>query len=102
MNMATSYSFITVVAVIIATINRHTAAKQTAASISAVCVFRREEVDLHKYSAILAAIKPVRKQLNDEIKKALSPIDYYLHKVKGMKKRTSFVFFETMSDFSLI
>ena len=76
--MARSYTLLIASAIILATIHRH-----VTASISAVCVFRREEVDLHKYSAILAAIKPVRGQLDKEIKKALSPIDYYFHKMKG-------------------
>ena len=77
-NMARSYTLLIASAIILATIHRH-----VTASISAVCVFRREEIDLHKYSAILAAIKPVRGQLDREIKKALSPIDYYFHQMKG-------------------
>ena len=81
--MALSYSLIIATAVILATIHRH-----VTASISAVCVFRREEIDLHKYSAILAAIKPIRGQLGNEIKKTLSPLDYYYHKIKGKRKET--------------
>jgi hypothetical protein len=53
------------------------------AKISAVAIFRRDEVDLHKYSAVLAAIEPFRLQLGDEIKKSLNPIAYAFHKIKG-------------------
>ena len=55
----------------------------TDARISAVAVFRRDEVELHKYSAVLAAIEPFRLQLGEEVKKSLSPITYALHKLKG-------------------
>jgi hypothetical protein len=82
-----SYSLIIVSAMILTTFHTH-----ATASINAVCVFRREEIDLHKYSAILAAIKPVRKQLDLDIKKALNPIDYIIHKIKGNKKRNLCVF----------
>jgi hypothetical protein len=55
----------------------------SSAKISAVAIFRRDEVDLHKYSAVLAAIEPFRLQLGDEIKKSLNPIVYAFHKIKG-------------------
>lgn len=82
-----SYSLIIVSAIILTTIHRH-----ATASINAVCVFRREEIDLHKYSAILAAMKPVRKQLDLDIKKALNPIDYIIHKIKGNERKILFAF----------
>ena len=53
------------------------------ARISAVAIFRRDEVELHKYSAVLAAIEPFRLQLGEEIKKSLNPVTYALHKLKG-------------------
>ena len=53
------------------------------ARISAVAVFRRDEVELHKYSAVLAAIEPFRLQLGEEVKRSLNPITYALHKLKG-------------------
>ena len=53
------------------------------AKISAIAVFRRDEVDLHKYSAVLAAIEPFRLQLSDEIKKSINPLSYAFHKMKG-------------------
>ena len=53
------------------------------ARISAIAVFRRDEVDLHKYSAVLAAIEPFRLQLSEEIKKSLNPMSYIFHKIKG-------------------
>lgn len=51
--------------------------------IAAVAVFRRDEVNLHKYSAVLAAIEPFRMQLHDEIKKSLNPLNYIFQKMKG-------------------
>ena len=59
----------------------------TNAKISAIAVFRRDEVDLHKYSAVLAAIEPFRLQLSEEIKKSLSPMSYIFHKIKGIPMR---------------
>ena len=53
------------------------------ARISVIAVFRRDEVDLHKYSAVLAAIEPFRLQLSEEIKKSLNPMSYIFHKIKG-------------------
>jgi hypothetical protein len=53
------------------------------ARISAVAVFRRDEVDLHKYSAVLAAIEPVRLQLSEDVKQSLNPFIYAFHKLKG-------------------
>ena len=57
---------------------------QVNAKISAIAVFRRDEVDLHKYSAVLAAIEPFRLQLSEEIKKSLNPLSYIFHKIKGI------------------
>lgn len=51
--------------------------------INTVAVFRRDEVDYHKYSAILGAIEPCRMQLQDDIKKSLNPMNYIFHKIKG-------------------
>ena len=53
------------------------------AKIGAVSVFRRDEVDLHKYSAVLAAIEPFRMQLSEEVKKSINPINYAFHRMKG-------------------
>jgi hypothetical protein len=55
----------------------------TTANINTVSVFRREEGDLRKYSAILAAIEPIRAQLHDEIKECVNPISYFFSKIKG-------------------
>ena len=57
--------------------------QQSNAKIAAVAVFRRDEVDYHKYSAVLAAIEPFRLQLSEEIKKSLNPISYAYHKIIG-------------------
>ena len=51
--------------------------------IKPVAVFSSEEADYHKYSAILAATEPYRLQRDDEIKKALNPLKYWFHKLKG-------------------
>jgi hypothetical protein len=59
----------------------------TNAKIGAIAVFRRDEVDLHKYSAVLAAIEPFRLQLSEEIKKSLNPLSYIFHKIKGILLR---------------
>ena len=56
----------------------------TAGKITTVPIFRRDETELHKYSAVLAAIEPYRLQLIDEIKSSLNPISYLFHKLKGM------------------
>ena len=57
---------------------------QTTAKLSTVAVFRREELELHKYSAVLAEIEPFRLLLNEDIRNALNPISYIFHKIKGM------------------
>lgn len=56
---------------------------QITAKINAVTVFRREEIELHKYSAVLAAIEPYRLELEEEIKNSINPIAYAFHKLKG-------------------
>ena len=46
-------------------------------------VLQRDQVDLHKYSAILAAIEPFRLQLKEELKRSLNPLGFLLHELKG-------------------
>ena len=46
----------------------------------AYCVFGKDEVELHKYAAILAASEPQRALRDDEIKKMLNPISFWLCK----------------------
>lgn len=65
------------------------------AKISAVAIFRRDEVDLHKYSAVLAAIEPFRLQLGDEIKKSLNPVAYAFHKIKGDSRNLRLLYVST-------
>lgn len=60
--------------------------KSIVAVITAVPIFRRDEIDLHKYCAVLAAIEPVRVQLNREIMRSLNPFRYFLHKMTGSMK----------------
>ena len=72
------YSLLVVIAVL--SVMTHV---QITAKISAVSIFRKDEIDLHKYSAVLAAIEPYRLQLIDEIKCSLNPISYLFHRIKG-------------------
>jgi len=51
--------------------------------IKALPIFRADEVDYHKYAAILAATEPIRIQCDLEIKKSLNPVAYWYHKLKG-------------------
>jgi len=55
----------------------------TARPQNVVSVFRRDEVDLHKYSAVLAAVEPLRQQLKDEVRRALNPVGVWFHKLRG-------------------
>ena len=36
------------------------------------CLFRSDELDLHKYSGILAAVEPVRKKTDETIRKCFA------------------------------
>ena len=56
---------------------------KTTARMNAVAIFRRDEVDMHKFSAVLAGIEPCRMQLNDDIKRSLNPLRFLYHKLKG-------------------
>jgi len=51
--------------------------------IKALPIFRADEVEYHKYAAILAATEPIRLQCDLEIKKSLNPVAYWYHKLKG-------------------
>lgn len=53
--------------------------------IKPVTVFSPDESDYHKYSAILAATEPYRLQRDEEIKKTMSPMLFWYHKIKGTK-----------------
>ena len=57
---------------------------QTTAKLSTPAVFRREELELHKYSAVLAEVEPFRLILNEEIRNALNPISYLFHRIRGI------------------
>lgn len=49
----------------------------------AMSIFRDDEIDYHKYSAILAATEPFRKRLDNDVKNELG-FGYLIHKFKGM------------------
>lgn len=51
--------------------------------IRAPSVFRADEVDMHKYSAVLAATEPFRYQANEAVKNAIGPLRYIILKLKG-------------------
>jgi hypothetical protein len=52
--------------------------------VTAVSVFKPEESDLHKYSAVLAATEPIRLRCEVEIKRGLNPFTYLLYKLRGV------------------
>lgn len=51
--------------------------------IRAPSVFRSDEVNFHKYSAVLAVTEPFRQQCQEQIKKSLSSFQYYSSIVQG-------------------
>ena len=57
---------------------------QTTAKLSTPAVFRRDELELHKYSAVLAEVEPFRLILYEEIRNVLNPISYFYHRIKGI------------------
>ena len=52
--------------------------------VTAVSVFKPEESDLHKYSAVLAATEPIRLRCELEIRKSLNPFSYIIYKLRGV------------------
>ena len=56
---------------------------KTTARMNAVAIFRRDEIDMHKFSAVLAGIEPYRMQLKEDIKRSLNPLRFLYHKLKG-------------------
>lgn len=57
-------------------------------NIRAVSVFRNDEVDYHKYSAVLAATEPFRVQMEKEIKDCINPFKFMVLKIKGTFKNS--------------
>lgn len=54
-----------------------------AALIRAPTIFRPDEHDMHKYSAVLAATEPFRVQCEEKIRRSLSPISYAIRRLSG-------------------
>lgn len=52
--------------------------------IKALSVFRPDETDMHKYSAILAATEPFRLQCTKQIKESINPLKYLLITISGI------------------
>ena len=65
--------------------NVYCIAMDAGSSIRAVSIFRADESDLHKYSAVLAATEPIRIRCDNEIKRAMNPFAYVYHFVKRTK-----------------
>ena len=53
------------------------------APIRAYAVFGKEQIDLHKYAAILAASEPQRAIRDQEIKVLMDPISFWIAKLNG-------------------
>lgn len=51
--------------------------------IRAPSVFRSDEADMHKYSAILAATEPFRIQCEEQIKRSANPIKFLAKRILG-------------------
>ena len=64
------------------------------AKIKAIAVFRPEESEYHKYSAVLAATEPFRILCDEEIRKSMGPLNVFFHKIRGT---CSFSFVDTSS-----
>lgn len=52
--------------------------------VTAISIFRPDEPELHKYSAVLAATEPFRLRCDKEIKRAINPIKHFLYKLRGV------------------
>jgi hypothetical protein len=52
-------------------------------NIRAPCVFRSDEEEMHKYSAILAATEPFRNLCHAQIKNAMNPLVYFFYWIQG-------------------
>jgi hypothetical protein len=50
----------------------------------APCIFRPNEPEMHKYSAILATTQPFRASCIEKIKNAISPLTHLFGKLTGM------------------
>lgn len=51
--------------------------------IRAPSVFRSDEADMHKYSAVLATTEPFRKQCLHELNKRLNPLQHVARLLQG-------------------
>ena len=55
-----------------------------AGKLKASSVFRADEVQMHKYCAILAATEATRQHSQNQIKSSLNSLQYFWHKLRGM------------------
>jgi hypothetical protein len=66
--------------------------------IRAPSVFRSDEVDMHKYAAILAATEPFRVQADEAIKGAIGPFRHMLAKMQGKSLMSSALALRSSND----
>ena len=52
--------------------------------ITAISIFRPDEPELHKYSAVLAAVEPFRLRCDMEIRRAVNPLKQLFYKIRGL------------------
>jgi hypothetical protein len=55
-----------------------------AIKITAVSIFRPEDSEMHKYSAILATTEPYRFRCDEQIKDSIGILRYFLLKLNGV------------------
>lgn len=54
-----------------------------ASKLKTASVFRADEVQMHKYSAVLAATEATRQHSQDQIKNSLNSLQYFWHRLRG-------------------
>lgn len=80
MSLLSSYSGLYLLLIFILNLS---VASSKDARIRVVSVFRDDEIDLHKYSAVLAAVEPFRLQMERDLKRSMNPVSYCYHKLQG-------------------
>jgi hypothetical protein len=68
----------------------------TGVKFNAVSIFRPEESEYQKYSAILAATEPLRLKCEEDIKKVVNPLVLLYHQLTGD------IYFKSLNMFSII
>jgi hypothetical protein len=55
-------------------------------NIRAPCVFHQNEVEMHKYAAVLAASEPFKMQCDDQIRAALGGFRCVVYRMRGRRR----------------